>query len=116
MDSDAPEPEMRSDCSNNFWKGLSDSQIDRICRAPQQYSSATISSIEALDKEKEALQNALNSVLNTLRKRQAAAERETAQAIAAIHHRRNALIPMARLPPEILARILVLHAQMEPPD
>ncbi|KAF8871609.1 hypothetical protein BD779DRAFT_1575952 [Infundibulicybe gibba] len=45
-----------------------------------------------------------------------AAEREISHSVAAVHYHRNALIPIACLPPEILARILVLHAQTEPPD
>ncbi|KAF8867854.1 hypothetical protein BD779DRAFT_1604573 [Infundibulicybe gibba] len=48
--------------------------------------------------------------------RQVTAEHEISHSIAAIHHHRNALIPVARLPPEILTRILVLHAQMELSD
>ncbi|KAF8870327.1 hypothetical protein BD779DRAFT_1681281 [Infundibulicybe gibba] len=129
-------PVLRSDCVdrsvNDFWKSVSDSRIDRICEvpAPPQYSGAAIPRIEALEEEAKVLQDALrtiqlrctnerhalNAVLRSLRKRQTAAEREIAQSIATVHHHHNTLIPMARLPPEILAQILVLHAQTESPD
>ncbi|KAF8880871.1 hypothetical protein BD779DRAFT_1473672 [Infundibulicybe gibba] len=83
--------------------------------------------IEALDKEKRFLEDAMaiirsrcanerratQSVLAGLSEHLEHEERAIAQSVAIIHHHRNRLIPIMRLPPEILSRILVFHAQIE---
>ncbi|KAF8871582.1 hypothetical protein BD779DRAFT_1478115 [Infundibulicybe gibba] len=78
--------------------------------ACQRYSDATVSNIEALDEEKRAL----HGVLDALREYRAREERTIEVTIANIHRRRNGLIPISRLPPEILSQIFVLHAKLEP--
>ncbi|KAF8870319.1 hypothetical protein BD779DRAFT_1792120 [Infundibulicybe gibba] len=120
-----------SDCSDhvrNFWDNIMEGRISRIGGAPppRQYPSATTSSIEALDGEKQVLEDAielirrrcameeaaLQGALKDLRKHLQREERAIAQSITTIHRYRNPLIPVMRLPPEILSRIFVFHAQM----
>ncbi|KAF8871581.1 hypothetical protein BD779DRAFT_457942 [Infundibulicybe gibba] len=116
--------------AREFWDGILGRRIAHIGNAPpaRQYSNATISNIEALDEEKRVLQDeidnfrhrcdnedrALHNVLDALHEHRAREERAIESTIAAIHHHRNALIPISRLPPEILSRIFVFHAQIEP--
>ncbi|KAF8880851.1 hypothetical protein BD779DRAFT_1038430 [Infundibulicybe gibba] len=135
MDSES-EPEMSDSelgpqsSSDDFWRGVSASRINDICKvpAPQQYPSTTTFSPKVLNKEENTLRDALNAtrtgriseeralkrVPQTLHECQATAEREIERSIAIIHRHRNALAPITRLPPEILARIFVFHARMEP--
>ncbi|KAF8880886.1 hypothetical protein BD779DRAFT_1675733 [Infundibulicybe gibba] len=132
--SDASEPELwyESDCSDDvreYWDRIVDSRIDRIGEAPppQQYSSAITSSIKALDEEQQFLEvtmevirhrctmeeQALKGALETLREHLEYEEQAIARSITTIHRHRNLLVPVMRLPPEILSRIFVFHAQME---
>ncbi|KAF8880852.1 hypothetical protein BD779DRAFT_1675704 [Infundibulicybe gibba] len=116
---------------SDFWEGVLASRINHTLKAPgalQQYSRTTASSFKALDREGKVLRDALSDIrlrcileecalkgaLKILRERQATTERNIKWSIAITHHRLNALTPMARLPSEILARIFVFHAQMEP--
>ncbi|KAF8870549.1 hypothetical protein BD779DRAFT_1680983 [Infundibulicybe gibba] len=112
-----------------YWDDALDSRINLIGNAPpaQEYSGAITSSIQALDKEKQVLQDAidiirgrcsseeqaLHDALHALHEHYTCEEHAIESSIAAIHYHRNALIPMARLPPEVLSRIFVFHAQLE---
>ncbi|KAF8880880.1 hypothetical protein BD779DRAFT_1788433 [Infundibulicybe gibba] len=122
--SDASESETWSDldCSrevSDFWNNVIDGRIrGHIGRAPppRQYSSGT--AIEALDKEQRILEDAMKVIQH-----HGAMEEQALQAalgvlrvhsIATIQRHRNLLVPVMGLPPEILSRIFVFHAQMEP--
>ncbi|KAF8871823.1 hypothetical protein BD779DRAFT_1805735 [Infundibulicybe gibba] len=124
--------EPRSDYSSGaceFWDSALGSRILHIGNAPpaQQYSGVIISSIEALDREKRILQDAITTIsrrcsseeqalrnaLHTIYEHLACERHAIDSSIATIHYHRNALIPMARLPPEILFQIFVFHARLE---
>ncbi|KAF8871828.1 hypothetical protein BD779DRAFT_1652743, partial [Infundibulicybe gibba] len=129
---DGDNSETGSDYSSDaheYWDDALDSRIDLIGNAPpaQEYSGVITSSIQALDKEKQVLQDAidiinrrcsseeqaLREVLRTIHEHRACEKRVIDSSIATVHYHRNALIPMARLPPEIMSRIFVFHAQLE---
>ncbi|KAF8880849.1 hypothetical protein BD779DRAFT_1675702 [Infundibulicybe gibba] len=89
---------------------------DSDCNSDGSISSATLqyttSSIEALDEAKQVLEDAME-VIRALQEHLEGEEQAIAQSIATIHHQRNFLTPVMRLPPEILSRIFVFHAQIE---
>ncbi|KAF8871573.1 hypothetical protein BD779DRAFT_1717720 [Infundibulicybe gibba] len=110
-----------------FWDERLSSRIDPIGTAqpPGQYSSATTSSAEALDEKERILRDAINpiisrccdeeraleSILRKLREHRECQEHTLGSSLSIINQHRNLLTPVARLPPEILSRILVLNAQ-----
>ncbi|KAF8880853.1 hypothetical protein BD779DRAFT_1038462 [Infundibulicybe gibba] len=55
----------------------------------------------------------LEGVLEALQGHLESEEYDISRSIATIHRHRNLLVPVMRLPPEILSRIFVFHAQME---
>ncbi|KAF8871584.1 hypothetical protein BD779DRAFT_458000 [Infundibulicybe gibba] len=112
--------------TREFWNDVLDRRINHIGSAPpvQQYSNTTISNIEARMKKGGAQgeiknrcdnkDHTLHSVLDALHEHHAREEHAIESTIATIDHHCNALTPISRLPPEILSRILVLHAQILP--
>ncbi|KAF8880877.1 hypothetical protein BD779DRAFT_1039001 [Infundibulicybe gibba] len=96
--------------------------------SPQQYSSATTPNIKALDEEQRILEDAMEVIrfrytmehlasedaLKALRGHFGREEHTVVRSITTIRRHHNLLVPVMRLPPEILSRIFVFHAQMEP--
>ncbi|KAF8880870.1 hypothetical protein BD779DRAFT_1038887 [Infundibulicybe gibba] len=98
--------------TDDFWNGVLHDRIDHIGRVPsRQYSNAI--SIEAPDKGKQILEDAMQDAPEALSEHVEREEHAIAQSIVTIHHHRNLLVPVMGLPPEILSRILVFHAQID---
>ncbi|KAF8880859.1 hypothetical protein BD779DRAFT_1038525 [Infundibulicybe gibba] len=110
-----------------FWDSVIDIRIASIGSAPppQRYAGTTTSSSEALDREEQALQDTMETIqyrfvneeramyrmLQALHEHCSRERRNIERSIATIRGHRNLLAPVMCLPPEILSRILVFHAQ-----
>ncbi|KAF8877027.1 hypothetical protein BD779DRAFT_1804100 [Infundibulicybe gibba] len=107
-------------------------RIDRIgiAPSPEEYSCATTSNIEALLEKEKTLQDAMDSlqsryydeerallsIIEGLREHRGGQECVVYSSLSTIRRYRNLLIPVARLPSEILSQIFVLATQMVDPE
>ncbi|KAF8870625.1 hypothetical protein BD779DRAFT_520772 [Infundibulicybe gibba] len=115
----------------SFWVKTLSSRLSHLGTAPppEQHSSATTSSIEALDEKERVLQGiidpiwsryydeerALESILEGFREHRGRQEHTVGSLLATIRHYRNGLVSITRLPPEILTGIFIFSVQMVRP-